>query len=140
MLNAEYWRDRIDVLNGDRIAVENDFPICCGKCDCQKCDLRNGPANSCTYNFVSWLIKEHKDSDIEWEKVPPETPVRVWDDDGDDTEVCDRDFMCYLPNRKQKFWTFLSPGRRDMAVAWEHCRLVRQEDNEKYRRKNDDKS
>ena len=142
MLNAEYWRDRIGILNGDRIAVVNDFPVYCSLCNCEDCDLRHSLAydNSCSYNFIQWLIKEHIESDTDWTRVPSETPVRVWDDDGDDAEVYDRPFMCYLPNEKRKFWAFSDPVGREMADGWAQCQLVRPEDIEKYRRKTDDKS
>ena len=144
MLNAEYWRDQIGILNGwGKIAVVDDFPVCCDTDDwstCSKCDLlRNDPnAKKCDHIFIDWLIKEHKEPDIDWARVPLGTPVRVWDGNGGDMEIYDRPFMCYMPNKKNKFWAFSEFEEQNSADAWEHCQLTRKGDTEKYRRKTDD--
>lgn len=134
MLNAEYWRDRINTLNGDGIAIKNDIPVYCKLNRCEECDIRKGKkySNSCNENLIEWLIDEYTGQNIDWTKVPSGTPVYVFNDC--DEKVYDRPFMCYLPNEVCKFWAFSGRARLDMANGWKYCKLIKSEDVEKYRR------
>lgn len=142
MLNVEKYKDEIlkeggvshfGVLKG---MISNCMNILCSKCAFYDYD----EYGECNIKKTNWLCEEYKEpeidwnNDIDWTKVPTGTPVSVWDY-GDNEEGSDRIFMCYLPNEKQKFWTFSNSQRRDNAIAWNHCKLVRTEDVEKYRRK-----
>lgn len=110
----------------------------CSGLECVDCLFHS--VNSCRVEKMKWLDRPAFDpeKDIDWAKVPVDTPVLVWNRDTE-TE-CRRHFYelkCAEPYIFRTFaagktsWTAYECDRSD----WKHCKLYRQEDIEKYRKK-----
>lgn len=110
----------------------------CIEFDCGNCLFNHN--SPCRVAKMKWLDQPvfDQEKDIDWSKVPVDTPVLVWNRDTE-TE-CRRHFCelkCAEPYIFRTFaigktsWTAYECDRSD----WEHCKLYRQEDIEKYRRK-----
>lgn len=110
------------------------------KCENLLCDLCLFFGSRCNEAKLKWLDQPAFDpeKDIDWSKVPVDTPVLVWNRDTE-TE-CRRHFCklkCVEPYIFKTFangktsWTAYECDRSD----WEHCKLYRPEDIEKYRKK-----
>lgn len=131
--------DKVKDIFAEAFAVnkETGEVIKCLKLPCVLCLFRG---NGCGDARRKWLDQPAFDpeKDIDWSKVPVDTPVLVWNRDTE-TE-CRRHFCelkCAEPYIFRTFaigktsWTAYECDRSD----WEHCKLYRQEDIEKYRRK-----
>lgn len=106
----------------------------CGEIDCSEC-LFYG-RGSCRIVKKKWLDQPAFDpeKDIDWSKVPVDTPVLVWN-----LEEClykryfsgikDGRFSAYPDGRTS--WSSIT----DNICYWNHCKLYRPEDVEKYRKK-----
>lgn len=106
----------------------------CGEIDCSEC-LFYG-RDSCRIVKKKWLDQPAFDpeKDIDWSKVPVDTPVLVWN-----LEEClykryfsgikDGRFSAYPDGRTS--WSSITDNIR----YWNHCKLYRPEDVEKYRKK-----
>lgn len=112
----------------------------CKGLDCADC-LFDSDKPYCLAGRMNWIDQPVFDpeKDIDWERVPIDTPVLVWNRDTE-TE-CRRHFCeikCAEPYIFRTFdigktsWTAYECDRSD----WEHCKLYRPEDVEKYRKKN----
>ena len=97
---------------------------------------------SCEIAKKKWLDQPALDwdKDIDWEKVPVDTPVLVWNV----AEKCKRYFSKKLYDAGFDFETFAN-GKTSWTAdgceyeGWPHCNLYRPEDIEKYRKKEAEK-
>lgn len=84
MLNKEkYAKEIIDIVcqEGTSPAVVNNVPIKCADVSCHNCKFYGN--NTCSDAFVNWANSEYKEREIDWNKVPVDTPIYVWDDNED---------------------------------------------------------
>ena len=93
----------------------------------------------CSKKFEEWLQQPYEEPvvEIDWKKVPYDTPVFVWTDD---TDVhIPRYFSTYDENAERKFGCF-PDGQTSFSTSvpvnsyWRFCKLARPEDVEKYRK------
>ena len=81
MLNKEkYAKEILDIVCQDGIipAVVNNVPIkCTDALDCYDCKFYYN--DDCINAFIKWANSEYKESEIDWNKVPVDTPIYVWD-------------------------------------------------------------
>lgn len=80
MLNKEkYAKEIIDIVceTGSNPAIINNAPIKCDDAQCSECKLYY--CNSCARGFAKWANSEYKEPEIDWSKVPVDTPIIVWD-------------------------------------------------------------
>ena len=83
----------IDLISdGEEVAIKNNIPTFClsfGSCD--GCLMFNQSENgSCDPGlFKKWANEEYVPPEVDWEKVPIDTPIYVWNGDG---EKCSRHF------------------------------------------------
>ena len=86
MLNKEkYAKEILDIVcqDGANPAVVDNVPIkCTDVSDCHDCKFY--VSNDCSDAFVKWANSEYKEREIDWNKVPIDTPIYVWD-------FCERD-------------------------------------------------
>lgn len=79
MLNKEkYAKEIIEVVvgnNGNGVCVKNGKPACCGEIGCEKCDI----CDNCIDGFTEWANSEYNEPEIDWRKVPVDTPIYVRD-------------------------------------------------------------
>lgn len=110
------------------------------KCEHLSCELCLFFGGVCGENRLKWLDQPAFDpeKDIDWSKVPVDTPVLVWNRDTG-TE-CRRHF-CELKGAEPYIFRTFAIGKTSWTAYecdrsdWKHCKLYRQEDIEKYRRK-----
>lgn len=106
----------------------------CSKWDCVNCLFYE--SNDCIKAREDWLDQSVFDSekDIDWSKVPVDTPVLVWN-----LEDCL--YKRYFYGIKDGRFSAYSDGRTSWSsttgniCSWPHCKLYRPEDIEKYRKK-----
>lgn len=106
----------------------------CRKVSCAQC-LFYGQG-SCEIAKKKWLDQPaiDWDKDIDWSKVPVDTPVLVWNLEG-----CS--YKRYFSEIKNGLFSAYADGRTSWSsttgniCSWLHCKLYRPEDVEKYRKK-----
>lgn len=109
----------------------------CYGLDCVNCLFYSADSDDpCRERKMKWLDQSAFDpeKDINWEKVPVDTPVLV-----SDTEGCS--YKRYFSGIKNGLFSAYSDGRTSWSSTtgnicyWTHCKLYRPEDVEKYRKK-----
>lgn len=112
----------------------------CRKVSCAQC-LFYGQG-SCEIAKEKWLDQPALDwdKDIDWEKVPVDTPVIV------ENKLGSKEYRRYF-KEKDKFYITFDDGKTSWSAyaeedncgweteTWDTCKLARQEDVEKYRKK-----
>lgn len=106
----------------------------CSKWDCVNCLFYE--SNDCIKAREDWLDQSVFDpeKDIDWSKVPVDTPVLVWN-----LEDCS--YKRHFSGIKDGRFGAYSDGRTSWSSItgqicyWYHCKLYRPEDVEKYRKK-----
>lgn len=127
MLNKEkYAKEILDIVckTGDFPAVTNNKPTECDSIQCKDCEFNN--IYDCRENFVEWANSEYVEREIDWTKIPIDTPVYVWDYDGENR--LKRHFAGYDKNNN-KIITFSygqtswSTDIRDV-VKWNYAEIA----------------
>lgn len=104
----------------------------CFKTPCRLCLFHE---NGCGDARRKWLDQPALDpeKDIDWSKVPVDTPVIVWDSGSNQYNRYFSGIIC------ERFGVYRNGGTSWSSAHdvqfWEHCKLYRQEDVEKYRKK-----
>lgn len=103
MLNKEkYAKEILDIVcqGGEKPAVIDNIPIkCTDVLDCRNCKFYSD--NDCSDAFVKWANSEYKEHKIDWNKVPVDTPIYVWDDNEDNIIKIKRHFAEYDTNNNR---------------------------------------
>ena len=105
----------------------------CSKWDCVNCLFYE--SNDCIKAREDWLDQHALDpeKDIDWSKVPVDTPVIVWN--------TDEEYRRYFSGIKDGRFNAYTDGRTSWSSItgnichWNHCKLYLPEDVEKYRKK-----
>ena len=86
MLNKEkYAKEILDIVceTGSNPAVADNVPFKCDDIDCRRCNFFR--SSDCSRAFVEWANSEYKEREIDWNKVPVDTPIYVWHDNDSKT-------------------------------------------------------
>ena len=79
MLNKEkYAKEILDIVcqDGTIPAVVNNIPIkCTDALDCYDCKFYYN--DDCINAFIKWVNSEYKEREIDWSKVPVDTPILI---------------------------------------------------------------
>ena len=95
MLNKEkYAKEILDIAcNGDSVGMRNGILCSCDTINnCKHCDFYN-EGTLCEEVIKEWANSEYKEREIDWSKVPVDTPIYVWDDN--DSKTYKRYFAGY---------------------------------------------
>ena len=94
MLNKEkYAKEIIDIVcSGGDIGKRNGHLYPCANVKCTDCEFNKCDA-SCDEEFTKWANSECKEREIDWNKVPVDTPIYVWDNN--DNRTYKRHFAGY---------------------------------------------
>lgn len=147
MLNKEKFAKEIMelALNHETVSItDNGELIPCGRVPCDYCKLYNqydwssNPfvRNKCKGAFIRWANSEYKEIDIDWDRVPVDTPVLVWDTDDKHKKkryyagLNDGYYMAF--NNGTTSWS--SDSVKETSL-WSNCELARKEDIQKYRKR-----
>lgn len=84
MINYEKYKDEIDEIfdtNDGTIAInKNTNEITnCSDFECSEClfSARYNNTISCAITMAKWLVSEYVEAEIDWSKVPVDTPVLI---------------------------------------------------------------
>lgn len=81
MTNYEYYKEQIERIArlGRSVAmkVTTDEIVCCGDINCNECLFQGSDVASCSQKAFKWADEEYKESEVDWSKVPVDTPVLV---------------------------------------------------------------
>ena len=93
MLNKEkYAKEILDIsCDGYGIAKQNGHLQPCRYTACSKCDFNT--TLCCPEEIRKWANSEYKEPEIDWSKVPIDTPIYVWDNN--DNRTYKRHFAGY---------------------------------------------
>ena len=128
MLNKEkYAKEILDIVceTGSNPAIINNAPIKCDDAQCSECKLYY---DSCDRGFAEWANSEYKEREIDWNKVPVDTPIYVWNDGSD---IYNRYFAGY-DNRSNKIiafdyggtsWSSVTSPGGPYTTKWENAKI-----------------
>ena len=93
MLNKEkYAKEILDIAcDGYGIAKQNGHLQPCRHTACSKCDFNT--TLCCPEEIRKWANSEYKEPEIDWNKVPVDTPIYVWNNN--DNRTYKRHFAGY---------------------------------------------
>lgn len=124
MLNIEKYGEQLNATNGDYCDFMEKVVKIPGFC--------SGSCQRCRAMLFEWLGKEYKAPQIDWSKVPVDTPVIVREKSGLERK---RHFSKYEKYYNEPFFCF-NDGKTSFTgnntTQWDNCRLAREEDIEKY--------
>lgn len=137
MLNKEKFAKEIVEIaingNSNKIAVVDGKPCICGNTMCLDCDFFNG--STCIKELNEWANSEYKESVIDWDKVPVDTPVLVWENGGKVRGY----FKNFGTDDQGPFYYVFDYGAtswsKKSCSPWRNCELARKEDIKKYRKR-----
>lgn len=123
MLNKEkYAKEILDIVcqDGTNPAVVDNVPIkCSGLLNCCNCKFYG--ESDCSYAFVKWANSEYKEHIIDWNKVPIDTPIYVWDS-GSNTYK--RHFAGYTNDKIIAFADGETSWSNDgCKIEWSHAQI-----------------
>ena len=133
MLNREkFAKEIMDLaLKHTTVAITADGKIRgCRDISCFDCKFYK-PGN-CRTAFKDWLDSEYKETEIDWDKVPVDTPVFVW---ADSKKNLKRRYFSAYAKSDSLYETFDNGATSWTACTtsrWKHCELAKVEDKQKY--------
>ena len=81
MTNYEYYKEQIERIArlGRRVAMDATTGeiVCCVDIDCNECLFQGSEDEKCSQKAFKWADEEYKEPEIDWSKVPIDTPVLV---------------------------------------------------------------
>ena len=93
MLNKEkYAKEILDIVcSGNDLGKQNGHLCPCANIKCSDCDFNT--TLCCPEEIQKWANSEYKEPEIDWSKVPIDTPIYVWDNN--DNRTYKRHFAGY---------------------------------------------
>ena len=81
MLNKEkYAKEILDIVcSGNYLGKQNGHLCPCANIKCSDCEFDKCDTSVCNEEFTKWANSEYKEPEIDWNKVPVDTPIYVWD-------------------------------------------------------------
>ena len=122
MLNKEkYAKEILDIVcNGDDIGKRNGHLCPCVNVKCHDCEFNKCDA-SCNEEFTKWANSEYKEPEIDWNKVPVDTPVYVQNSDSDTYK---RHFAGYANDKIIAFTDGATSWSNDgYKIEWNHAQI-----------------
>ena len=121
------------------VDIESGKILPCNEIRCYKCKLCNG-GKTCQEMREKWLDEEcidsnniNWDTDIDWDSVPVDTPVIVWNKEGEYIKG-------HFYKKKDNHYFIFSNGQTSytnkdgLRIGYYHCKLANLEDIKKYRK------
>ena len=104
MLNKEkYAKEILDIVcSGDDLGKQNGHLCPCTNIKCSDCDFNT--TLCCPEEIRKWANSEYKEPEIDWNKVPVDTPILVWNYD-DKNPQKRRHFAYYSEDNNIYAWS-----------------------------------
>lgn len=84
MTNYEHYKEQMERITrlGRRVAMNATTGeiVCCADINCNECLFQGSEDANCSQKAFEWADEEYKEPEIDWSKVPIDTPVLVSDD------------------------------------------------------------
>ena len=119
MLKCEYYAKEIaeSMRSGGCTFIKKHLYKGKGCTDDMRCE-------QCEKLLHKWLLEEYE-PEIDWSKVPVDTPVMVREDD---EEWRKRRFAFYLKDTQRNYWCFRvgcnSQDNDNCVYSWKYCKLA----------------
>ena len=125
MLNREKYAKEIAEIacNGKHIAIVAGKPMLCCEASCDTCDIEY----DCTRGLKEWANSEYVEPQVDWSKVPVDTPIYVRCCSSDEWE---KKHFAKFENNYVYAW---SDGKTSWSttngstIIWEHAKLAESE-------------
>lgn len=140
MLNKEKFKEEIfDIAcTGDSIAVTKSGNLLgCEDCSCRNCAFNSDSDINCRDMCKDWCNSEYKEPEIDWSKVPVDTPIYIVHHLKYQTDInIPRYFALYDENLE--LIHYYANGQASFTASYTVCatkniiKLARPEDIEKY--------
>nr|DAK01909.1 MAG TPA: hypothetical protein [Caudoviricetes sp.] len=131
MTNYEKYKNEINKITrmGRRVAVETDTnKICtCDELSCGKCLFADSVLPSCSMEALEWADAEYIEPEVDWSKVPVDTPILV----SDDNKRWYRSYFAEYNNEDHQVWTWRG-GRTSWSINYDGAYLVSNREAWKY--------
>ncbi len=140
MLNKEKFANEIiDIASRGGVisfdAINNKISIC-SRTNCDICGFRRREKESCADNCLKWCNSEYVEPEVDWSKVPIDTPVLV-KVRNEDTWI-NRYFAYYKDGNVFTYTCGATSWSSDGSeVLWNYAKLANEEDINKYAKTND---
>ena len=128
MLNREkYEKEILDIAcKGNKIAICNGKLTACDNTHCINCDFRR--PSECHEKMLKWANSEYVEPQVDWSKVPVDTPILVKDREDD---AWTRRYFSRYANEKAFAWcdgatSWSTDDNED--YCWEYAKLAESED------------
>ncbi len=83
MTNYEHYKEQIEWITrlGRRVAMNATTGeiVCCGDTHCNECLFQGSEVANCSQKAFKWADEEYKEPEVDWSKVPIDTPILVSD-------------------------------------------------------------
>lgn len=133
--NYEHYKKEIDELfSREQLLAFNIATNQVCECDdidgCEKCKFDTNGGYGCANKFAMWLVSEYKDpaEDVDWSKVPVDTPVLVRDDE----DMWHKRYFAKYENGKKYVFTYgrtsWSDGENMNIIPCKYAKLANPED------------
>ena len=123
MLNKEkYEKEIVEIAcNGCTVGMRNGILCPCNSINkCGFCDFYDGKT-TCEKVIKEWANSEYKEREIDWNKVPVDTPVYVWNSDSDTYK---RHFAGYANDKIIAFTDGATSWSNDeYKTEWNHAQI-----------------
>lgn len=84
MTNYEHYKEQIEWITrlGRRVAMNATTGeiVCCGDTHCNECLFQGSEDANCSQKAFEWADEEYKEPEVDWSKVPVDTPIFVSND------------------------------------------------------------
>lgn len=124
MLNKEkYAKEIIEIAcNGYSLGKHKNGELCsCDSVKCSQCEFHKEGEN-CATILQKWANSEYEEHEIDWSKVPVDTPIYVW------TDWCDiREKRYFAKYENNTIYAFAdgntSWSNDDDSVKWDNAKI-----------------
>ena len=130
MTNYEYYKEQIERIArlGRRVAMDATTGeiVCCVDIDCNECLFQGSEDANCSQKAFKWADEEYKEPEIDWSKVPIDTPVLVSNNKKSwynryFAGIDDTDRLLIFPDGRTS-WS--SKGRGCMILPYKYIKLA----------------
>ena len=81
MTNYEHYKEQIERIArlGRRVAMDATTGeiVCCVDIDCNECLFQGSEDEKCSQKAFKWADEEYTESEVDWSKIPLDTPVLI---------------------------------------------------------------
>lgn len=137
MTNYEHYKEQIERITrlGRRVAMNATTGeiVCCGDTHCNECLFQGSEDANCSQKAFKWADEEYTEPEVDWSKIPLDTPVLV----SDDKKTWVRRHFATPALKNDDYFTVRtfvdgktewSSEERDFCERWRYAKLAEEEE------------